>query len=587
MSPMHNGPFVRVLLSSVAIIGAGLSPTVARGAVNQPTGEAMPQPTGAAEIAVVTSRGFPANAVTLAGLFFYQNEMIDPVMDAYSTPGTFSPQCGFTGQLLLRGGSCKLPFGWYNVTPGSTTPPPANQIYPLVPADPRAPPPQGLMCADQDFCPLATMMTTQAPQHSWIPETFSAANIRMDPHYTGGLIGFAIVGDPTSQCSQTKYSQAELNTRQVTTGMPWITTLVWQSTVDPDAYYIGFEDLPLSPMTWRGFNNGVDGDFNDFVYKITGVSCEGGGKPCETGMPGVCASGTTQCSAGEAVVCKPDVAATAEVCDGLDNNCDGMIDEGNPCSVTNQICDKGVCVNPCNSGEFPCLAGFVCDQGLCKDPTCLGVTCPAGQICNRGVCVGGCDGVVCPTGQICRIGRCVDPCAGVTCADGTVCENGACLPNCGCRNCGAGTTCATATGHCVDSGCETQTCTSGQVCVGGQCQDPCTGARCPVNQECKLGGGGCQDLPAPVGTGGSPFLLRDGGDSGTGGFSGLGATFGGVGSGGGATGAGEASSGPAPIARACGCAMPGGRGGRVEAAWASALTAVLAGWVARRRRARR
>jgi len=576
---MHNGPLVRVPMVLAALTALGLSPP-ASAMVNQPTGEAMPQPTGAAEIGVVTSRGFPADAVTLAGLFKYQMEMIDPVKDAYTTPGTFSPQCGFTGELVLRGGACKLAFGWYNVTPGSTTPPPANQIYQLVPPDPRAPPPQGLMCADGDFCPLATQMTTQAPQHSWIPQTFTADNIRTNPNYKGGLIGFAIIGDATSQCSQTKYSQAELNTRQMTTGVPWITTLVWQSTVNPSAYYIGFEDLPLTPMSWKGFNNGNDGDFNDFVYKIVGVSCDGGGKICDTGMPGLCASGTTQCSAGgQAFVCKPDNLPKDEVCDGLDNNCDGMVDEGNPCTGSGQICDKGVCVNMCNGGEFPCLPGFTCDQGLCKDPSCLAVTCPAGQICNRGLCVGGCDGVVCPTGQVCRVGRCVDPCAGVTCGAGQVCENGACLPSCGCRDCAAGSVCAMATGHCVDSGCESQTCGAGKVCVAGKCQDPCDGARCPVNQECKPGGVGCQDLPAPVGTGGSPLLVRDAGASGTGGFlGGLGGAPGGPGTGG-PLQPGEVPSGVAPTAKACGCDVQGGRAG-----WASALAGIAAAWWARRRR---
>jgi hypothetical protein len=496
------------------------------------------------------------------------------VKDAYTTPGTFSPQCGFTGELVLRGGGCNLVFGWYNVTASSTTPPAPAQIYPLVPANPRAAPPLGLMCADNDFCPLATMMTTQAPQHSWIPQMFSADSIRTDPNYQGGLIGFAIVGDAKTSCAQTKYSQAELNTRQMTTGLPWITALVWQSTLDQNAYYIGFEDLPLTPATWKGqggaFNN--DGDFNDFVYKITGVSCDGGGKTCPTGMPGVCAGGTTQCVAGGTIVCKPDVAASDEICDGLDNNCDGVVDEGSPCPGANQVCDKGVCVAQCNDGEFPCLSGFVCDQGFCKDPGCLNVTCGPEQICNHGICVGGCDGVSCPAGQTCRVGRCVNPCEGVTCSGTQVCENGACLSSCTCRNCSATTTCAPS-GHCVDLGCEKMTCGAGTVCVGGACHDPCDGSRCPSDQECKAGA--CVDVPRATMIPGG--VLRDAG-TGSGGVSGGGRGTGGTGPG--SPDAGSAETGASPI-RTCGCEMSG-----APAGWMSAFSLALFAWVSRRRNRR-
>jgi hypothetical protein len=500
---------------------AQMCPPGVTASVCQPSGEIMPQPTGPAEIGVVASRGFPiidpTSAITLTGLFYFRGEALDPVLDAHITPGTFSPMCGFTGQLVLRGGGCNLVFGWYNVTPGSTTPPPDTQIYQLVPADPRAPPPQGLMCMDGDFCPLATTSATQATQHTWIPTTFSAANIRSDPNYKGGLIGFAIVGDARTSCAQTKYSQAELNTKQVGTAKPWITTLIWQSKVNPDAYYIGFEDLPLTPATWKGQGGQYvnDGDFNDFVYYITGLTCEGGGKRCDTGSPGVCAGGTTQCTNGTMIVCKPDLAPSAEICDGLDNDCDGMIDQGNPCPNANQICDRGVCVNQCNDTEFPCAGGFQCDQGYCKDPACIGRSCPVGQICVAGQCQGGCDGAVCPPGQICRIGRCVDPCAGIVCPD-AVCENGACVPLCSCRNCGAGLACA-GNGHCVDSGCEKMTCGAGTVCAGGGCIDPCSGTtKCPAGQACSMGL--CNDVPRMIMNGRMGVLIdagAAGGNSGT------------------------------------------------------------------------
>src|SRR5436305_822275 len=85
--------------------GAAAWSSAAQATVTQPTGETMPQPTAAAEINVVTSRGFATDAGTLAGLFKYHSingvaggdMSLDPIVDAHITPGTFSPQCGLSG----------------------------------------------------------------------------------------------------------------------------------------------------------------------------------------------------------------------------------------------------------------------------------------------------------------------------------------------------------------------------------------------------------------------------------------------------------------------------------------------------------
>jgi hypothetical protein len=571
---------VAVLLGIVAVVCGPARRAMA--AVAQPTGEAMPNLAPLAEINIATGRGFAADAGTLEGLFKYRGELLDPRRDAQTSPGTFSPMCRFTGQLVLRGGGCHVGFGWYNVTPNSTTPPPPSQIYELVPAQLPACPmpivPTQACCDDTEFCPLATDVTTQAPQHRSNSPTFSADNIVADPRYRGGLIGFAMIGDASSQCSQTKFSQAELNTSSPagppTNGAPWITVLVYQSIVTPTAYYLAFEDLPVTTATWRG-NGGNDGDFNDFVYYITGLNCDGGGKSCDTGMMGVCAGGTTQCTNGTSIVCKPDVPASTEICDGLDNDCDGVVDQGNPCTGANQICDRGVCVNQCNDTEFPCLLGFQCDQGYCKDPRCLGINCPVGQVCVAGACQGGCDGVVCPHGQACRIGRCIDPCAGVTCLAGDVCEGGACVPQCSCRPCSAGLACA-ADGRCVDAGCEMMSCGAGLVCVGGACMDPCdTGTMCPAGQTCSTGG--CVETPL-MGTGGTVGTRFDAGAvGGRSGGAGTGARSGvdsGV--------PGDPGMAPGNGVAKCGCDVGGQSAGLF-----SALSLLIAAGILTRRRSRR
>jgi hypothetical protein len=539
------------LVFPAVLVGAAFLDGGVRATVMQPSGETMPVPTPAGETSIATSRGFPADALTLAGLFKYHmvngvaggDVSIDPIAAAHITPGTFSPQCGLTGTIVMHGGGCKNELGWYNATENPATKPTDAQIYTLVPSNLQPAPPNGLMCADQDFCPLATMTTTQAPQHSWVDYDF-AQNIRTSANYKGGLIGLALRGVANSQCPQTKYSQADLNDKNAA-GMPWVTTLIYQSVADPQAYYIAFEDLPTCATSWKGCNSQNDGDFNDFVFYVSGLSCNLGGDPCPVpGAMGICAGGITECAGGgTTTTCRQAVKPSPEKCDNQDNDCNGMVDEGDGLCPPSEVCSQGVCRHACDDTEFPCAVGLTCDStdGLCKDPGCIGKTCNAGQVCQRGVCVGGCDGVTCPHGQACRLGVCVAACDGVTCPTDRVCENGACQPPCNnkCRTCKAGTTCNMTSGVCVETGCESKTCPTGQVCVAGSCKDGCDGVTCPGGQECMMGA--CTPVAPPdagtssgSGGGGGFSILGTGGQntSGSGGIVTVG-TAGNNGSGGG------------------------------------------------------
>jgi MYXO-CTERM domain-containing protein len=389
-------------------------------------------------------------------------------------------------------------------------------------------------------------MHYQAPnQHTWanpLPEF--AGNIRTDPRWRGGLIGFALVpprdssGNPMGLCPQIHYSQKELNEKSTaagTAGQPWIVSLVYQSKIDPGAYYLAFEDQPTCPTAWQGGNcgrgNGAnDGDFNDFVFYVKGLSCKGGGQPCTVANAmGICASGVTECAAGGTqTTCRQVVMPMPEKCDAVDNDCNGVVDEGGNLCPPYEVCTQGVCRHFCNEGEFPCIPGLVCDSsdGLCKDPDCMNQTCAAGQVCVKGTCTGGCDGVMCPHGQTCRLGNCVSPCEGITCPADRVCEGGACQPLCNnkCRSCDTGFSCdmnasSPTAGHCLETGCENRTCAAGQVCVAGTCQDGCLDVRCPGGQDCMAGR--CMVVSPPdagtsTGTGGSFVLTGRGGSGGSG-----------------------------------------------------------------------
>jgi hypothetical protein len=253
------------------------------------------------------------------------------------------------------------------------------------------------------------------------------------------------------------------------------------------------------------------------MFLFTGLTCQGGGLPCTVPTAkGICASGTTQCVVGGGTTCKQVLQPEAvEKCDGLDNDCNGQIDEGAACP-TGLICDRGRCVGTC-SAEFPCANGLTCDRGYCTDPACAGKNCTDGTVCRLGACTDPCKGIVCPGGQVCRVGRCVDACAGVTCPSGQVCSGGACIPGCNCYPCGDPTKgCSKSTNLCVEMSCVNVSCGAGDNCVGGTCVPACQGAVCPDGQTCNMGS--CVDIEQPPGTAGGtdPNPVTDGGAVATG-----------------------------------------------------------------------
>ncbi|HEY4183978.1 MAG TPA: MYXO-CTERM sorting domain-containing protein [Polyangia bacterium] len=490
----------RVLLAA-SLVACGATSGRAVAMEVEPNGLSVPQLPSATEIAAAAA-ATPTSEIHLDRLIISRGEMLESLMDAHLPPAGFAPLCDMTAQLVLRGGTCAVDLGWYNVVPGQTTAPTADQIFSLVPA------PDPITMPRADYTPGVGVQNPIA----------TLAKIRKDARYLGGLIGFAMMGNDrnsTPVCTQTHFSNRALDPLCMTAdcmNQPWITALMYQSTAMTNAYYFLFEERPVTAIDF-----GNDGDFNDQVFLVTGVTCDGGGLPCDTGKLGVCKAGTTQCGKLGALTCVQNVASSTDVCDGLDNDCDGVIDpDAAACANPAQICDRGRCVDECDDTVNPCGAGFVCDLGACKVPTCVGITCAPGKFCVAGACQDGCIGgngvpVACPQGQTCQAGRCVDPCASITCATGQVCESGQCLPPCSCRACPTGKACGP-NDVCVDKGCENTVCPTGDICVGGICRDsPCYMTLCPIGQYCSLG----QCLPQPFsggsgGAGGGPLIIGGG-----------------------------------------------------------------------------
>jgi hypothetical protein len=271
--------------------------------------------------------------------------------------------------------------------------------------------------------------------------------------------------------------------------------------------YLGSENGLKDEFDWQAIyeGNSTIGDTARFVGDVNGDGYGdmllGGphfaaiylyyGAPCfDADWDGFKGYNATTCTEGDDChdLHKSAYPGGEEICDNLDNNCDGTFDEGcdddgdGYCDVdldtiviprTPDVCPNGL--NDCDDDDADHNPGT---PELCnfKDDDCDGVADQAPKVCGDQVCVqGSCfdectSDANCAQGEACYGGRCAtDPCAGIECPDSREeCVRGTCQVTCS-----IGAECRWDDKQCIDGRCAV---------------DPCDGVLCPTEELCNSEG---------------------------------------------------------------------------------------------------
>ena len=224
-----------------------------------------------------------------------------------------------------------------------------------------------------------------------------------------------------------------------------------------------------------------------------------------TTPPAICRAGDLVCTEGS-LVCMDAIGPETETCDALDNDCDGNVDEEQP---PGEACGAS---DACVLGSIQCVDGReVCVGEVpslpeacdCEDNDCDGTIDETG------------DGAICPATAACIECSCAPPCS--------VSESPRCPPDRMAHETADGC-------FCVEQRCDADACAAMTVavageavcapdtealpdcrCVAGRCTFPCDGVVCTGPLVCQPETGACADGSPPVdagveGDGGRPHF---------------------------------------------------------------------------------
>ncbi|WP_197041404.1 MopE-related protein [Chondromyces apiculatus] len=212
---------------------------------------------------------------------------------------------------------------------------------------------------------------------------------------------------------------------------------------------------PLPVEACNAQDDNCNGESDEGIQEV--------GQGCSTGLEGACNPGIWQCSAN-GLYCQPNYQPDQlpEQCDGEDDDCDGVVDEGQFCCPNDgRTSGNETDVDCGGSCQQKCADGLVCSVNTdCQSSSCQGQIC-ATPTCDDGQENGNESDVDCG-------GSCPDKCSiGSTCNGNSDCVTNVCdLTTHVCAQKPNGATCQ------QNDECLNNFCVDG-VCCNQQCLGPC------------------------------------------------------------------------------------------------------------------